>query len=66
MLDKIKSFLTDEEKINQVIWCVGYVVIGWFLDILSWLASKTKTQTDDEVIKVVKEKVKQAKKNKKK
>lgn len=66
MLDKIKSFLLDEEKVDHVIWCVGYVVIGWALDILSWLASKTKTQADDEVVNVVKEKVKQVKKNKKK
>ena len=66
MLDKIKLFLTDEEKIDRVIWCVGYVVIGWILDILSWLASKTKTPVDDEAVKVVKEKVKQVKKNKKK
>ena len=66
MLEKIQSFLTNEEKIDKVIWCVGYVVIGWILDILSWLASKTKTQADDKVVEVVKEKVKQVKKNKKK
>ena len=66
MLDKIQSFLLNEEKIDHVIWCVGYIVIGWILDILSWIASKTKTQTDDEVVKAVKEKVKQVKKNKKK
>lgn len=66
MLDKIQSFLLNEEKIDHVIWCVGYIVIGWILDILSWVASKTKTTADDEVVKVAKEKVKQVKKNKKK
>ena len=66
MLEKIKDFLMNEEKIDHVIWCVGYIVIGWILDILSWVASKKKTQADDEVVKVVKEKVKQTKKNKKK
>lgn len=65
MLDKIKQFLLDEDKVNNVIWCVGYVVIGWVLDILAWLASKTKTKTDDAVVATAKETLKQAKKKKK-
>lgn len=64
MLDKIKQFLLDEEKTDTVIWWTGYVVIGWVLDILAWIASKTKTQADDTVIATAKEKLKQAKKKK--
>ena len=66
MLNKIKQFLLDEDKIDNIIWCVGYIVIGWALDILSWLASKTKNTTDDEAVASAKEAVKKAKKNKKK
>lgn len=66
MLEKIKQFLLNEEKVDEVIWWTGYIVIGWILDILTWIASKTKTTTDDVAVAAVKEKVKQAKKNKKK
>ena len=65
MLDKIKSFLLDEDKVDDVIYWVGYVVVGWFLDILGWLAKKTKTNADDVIVEKAKEKVKQAKKKKK-
>ena len=64
MLEKIKNFLVDEDKVDNVIWWVGYVVVGWILDILGWLAGKTKTQADDLVVSTAKEKVKQAKKKK--
>ena len=66
MLEKIKQFLLNEEKVDEVIWWTGYIVIGWILDILTWIASKTKTTADDVAVAAVKEKVKQAKKNKKK
>lgn len=66
MLNKIQSFLLNEDKVDQVIWFVGYVVIGWILDILSWIAAKTKTTKDDELVKEAKEKVKKAKEKKKK
>ena len=66
MFDKIKQFLLDEDKLDAVIWWTGYIVIGWVLDILAWLASKTKTTADDVIVSTAKEKVKQAKKNKKK
>ncbi len=65
MLDKIKSFLLDEDKVDHTVWCVGYIVVGWLLDILAWLAGKTKTQADDIVVEQVKEKVKQVKNKKK-
>lgn len=65
MFDKIKSFLLDEDKVDHAVWCVGYVVVGWLLDILTWLAGKTKTKTDDVVVEQVKEKVKQVKNKKK-
>ena len=64
MLDKIKQFLLDEDKVDQVIWLTGYVVIGWLLDVLAWIASKTKTTADDVAVAAAKEKVKQAKKKK--
>ena len=64
MLDKIKSFFVDEDKIDNAIWWVGYVVVGWLLYLLGWLAKKTKTQADDELVEKAKEKVKQAKKKK--
>ena len=64
MLEKIKNFLVDEDKVDNVIWWVGYVVVGWILDILGWLAGKTKTQADDVIVANAKEKVKQAKKKK--
>lgn len=66
MLEKVKQFLLNEEKVDEVIWWTGYIVIGWILDILTWIASKTKTTADDVAVAAVKEKVKQAKKNKKK
>ena len=66
MFGKIKEFLLNEEKVDEVIWWTGYIVIGWILDVLAWIASKTKTTADDVVIATAKEKVKQAKKNKKK
>jgi len=66
MLEKVKQFLLNEEKVDEVIWWTGYIVIGWILDILTWIASKTKTTADDVAVATVKEKVKQAKKNKKK
>ena len=64
MLDKIKQFLLDEDKTDKVIWWTGYIVIGWVLDILGWLASKTKTTADDVVVAKAKEQLKQAKKKK--
>lgn len=66
MLNKIQSFLLNEDKVDQVIWFVGYVVIGWILDILSWIAAKTKTTKDDELVKEAKERVKKAKEKRKK
>ena len=65
MLDKIKSFLLDDDKVDNAIWWVGYVVVGWLLYLLGWLAKKTKTQADDVIVEQVKEKVKQVKKKKK-
>lgn len=66
MFDKIKQFLLDEDKVDNIIWWVGYVVVGWLLDILGWLASKTKNSADDAVVATAKEKVKQVKKKKSK
>lgn len=64
MLNKIRDFLLDEDKVETIIWWTGYIVIGWVLDVLSWVASKTKTTADDVVVEKAKEKVKNAKKKK--
>lgn len=66
MFDKIKQFLLDEDKVDTIIWYTGYFIIGWLLDLCAWLASKTKTTVDDEVVAKAKEKVKEAKSKKKK
>jgi len=64
MLNKIRQFLLDEDKVETIIWWTGYIVIGWVLDVLAWIASKTKTTADDIAVANAKEKVKQAKKKK--
>lgn len=66
MFNKIKSFLLDEEQIDNVIWYTGYIVIGWLLCGLAWIASKTKNKVDDTAVEVAKEKVKTAKSKKQK
>ena len=60
MFDKIRQFLLDEDKIEMIIWWTGYIVIGWLLDILAWIASKTKTTADDVAVEAAKQKIKEA------
>lgn len=56
------KFLEDQEKVEKVIYWIGFVVCGWILKALAWVAKKTKTQVDDEIIEKAKDAHKKAKK----
>ena len=56
------KFLADQEKVEKVIYWIGFIVCGWVLKGLSYLAKKTKTTVDDEIVEKAKEAHQKAKK----
>lgn len=56
------NFLNDQEKVENTIYWIGFIVCGWLLKVISFVAKKTKTTVDDEIVSQAETAHKKAKK----
>ena len=59
---KNMNFLEDTAKVEKVIYWTGFLVIGWLLKLLGWVAQKTKWIWDDKIVEEAKNAFEKAKK----
>lgn len=56
------KFLDNQEKVEKAIYWIGFIVCGWVLKALSFIAKRTKTKIDDEIVEKAKTAHQKAKK----